>query len=134
LQQRLSSLQVVLYELVRQAKMRSGVEVKPKSESPSTSTTTESKTKSSSSKKDTPDKPKTAAEKRDDAKRQKEYREKQQREHPKPAQQVENLHKQIADTKDRIQKMRKTLASARNRSGPKVESAGSVGASLPKTK
>lgn len=132
LRDRLTNLQSVLHDLVRQAKARSGIEVGPASES--SSTTTESKTKkSSSSTKDSPDKPKTAAEKRDDAERQKKYREQQQREHPTKSQEVASLNRQITETQDRIHKMRQTLASARNRSGPKY-SAGSVGASSTNTK
>lgn len=98
LQQRLETLRRVLSKLVEDAKERSGVETKSKTEKTSS-------TKETSSKSDSKSEKKTAEQKRKDAERQKEYREKQKPE-------LDRLREQIKDTREKIQE---ALEAARER-------------------
>lgn len=89
LEARLERLKDVLAKLVEEAKARSGIETKTKSDK---SDKSESSSKGGGSKKG---EKRTAAEKRKDAERQKEYREKQKPE-------LEQLREQIKDVQEKI--------------------------------
>lgn len=111
---RFDKLRKVLAELVEQAKKRSGVEAQPK-------TSTSSKSSS-----DTDRKPRTASEKREDAKRSKEYREKNPVKTVDASKtganaQAKQLEAKIKRVREQIDKMRAEIASAQEQTKTKSE-------------
>jgi chromosome segregation ATPase len=105
LQTRLDRLDEVLKELTKQAKARSGVKTKS-----TASTNSTSKSNGSS-------KPKTASQKRDDAKRAKEQREKDG--DPSLSDQAKELEAKIAKVRESITKMKEQIAEARKKAQTK---------------
>lgn len=126
LNKRLDTLREVLRDLVEQSKARAGVDPKSKSSSSSSS---------SSKSKDSGSSEKTAKQKKEDAERAADKREKEKR--LSPSDEAKDIEKKIADVRKKISEMKAELAAARTKSSKKkqlIRVASSVGASSSNSK